>query len=306
MGDFLGYTYFFKTLPENIAFYSFAKDKAFDLLKEKFTEGLSFLFKRTRAGKLLKADIGLVKDYIASQCKNAYLGAIQYIRQAKPLMVEFSGKYINALKRKAAFNLKIDEVSVADCRSFIDEFPNDPKAEFYEKLLPILEWSEEGDVTSLQKVDVDYFRRVFSIGNEEEKELMDIELDKLQQKKDISIANSRHSAAGWQEYLDKYPNDPEKQIIEKNIKICRENEDMATAYEANSRKKWEEFLERYPDNPHYNTIKDYVETHDFSVPLTKPEWLSAESKIKLAPIAVEAEEGFFSSLLKGLEHVRIP
>jgi hypothetical protein len=150
LGDFIGRTALFNALPDKIPFYDFAKDKAFDLLKDNFTKGFSYLVKKVAGRTFTKLDIPVTVDYIKTQCQESYNHAVSYIRQTNQLVVDMRDEYEGALKLKE--KMKPGEKNITELAAFVETFPHDQSATAYKEEIGILESKMSPEERSLRRI----------------------------------------------------------------------------------------------------------------------------------------------------------
>ena len=137
IGEFIGKTYFFKSLPGKIPFYAFATDKLFDDIKNKFATGFASLVKKANDGYLHKFDLGVVGDYIKSQCSKTYNAGVELIKKTKGEIVVLSKQYDEAIQLKARMKAKLtsNKKNDDDLALYADKFPHDEISIDFEKNL---------------------------------------------------------------------------------------------------------------------------------------------------------------------------
>ena len=132
ISEFIGKTYFFKSLPGKIPFYAFATDKIFDGIKSKFATGFASLVKKANDGPLHKLDLGIISDYIKSQCSKDYNAGVEFIKKTKGEIVVLSKQYDEAIQLKE--RMKTD-LNTDDRRAeYADKFPHDEISINFEKI----------------------------------------------------------------------------------------------------------------------------------------------------------------------------
>ena len=300
LGDALGHTWFFKNLPEDISFYAFAKDKSFDLLKDKLTEGIGVIFKKAKNGVLKKVDVEIIKDYVSSQCGKVYEAANQFIQRSRRLVPGLSLKYADALAIKSKILANSGKMSAEECHIFFTQFSHDPEAKIFEKFYPFLRY-KEGNEGALKDFDVDYIRQYLTKKRTaENNHRLNTILNALQERKDFLIAKDKNTVDAWRNFLANYPNKPFAGLIQQHIEILQQNEDLQAAISSNDRSGWQEFLNKHPNHPDHEMISAWIQQNDFSTIHTEPLHFAPVNEFRMPPVA--EEEGILMSIL---EHIRI-
>jgi len=307
LSDFLGQTFFFKSLPDQIATYSFAKDKAFDLLKTKLADGLSFIFERMGSRFFGKKDVRIAADYVKFQCRDEYGMAILHIRKSVPLFIDFSTRYGAAIKLME--QVKAEPFSAEKFRKLGELFPGDINAEYNTKMAGLLAAMPTNDRAAWEKVDMEYFRNTFpTFLNIEEKEIWERTMKIVERLHDFSIVSDSDNPGSWEELLVKYPYDPLRSQIEGNIAFLKEKKALEAAIEARKKEPLEDFLVRYPDSRWRADVQEYLYKTDFErlrfnpgavveTPIIRP-------GIRTVIRPPEPEPGLMKRLLRILSKVR--
>ncbi len=314
LSDLLGHTWFFKSLPDNINFFAFAKDKAFDILKDRLTEGLSFLFRKMKERIVTSHDVGIATDYIKTTSKETYLYALSRIRELKPIFIQFGRQYKEAIALKASMPINIGKSSASDLNRFVELFPNDINSKFYEKWIPLTNYKVTKDPENLKSVDFSYFKGEFLVGQNPKvkTEIIGV-FNTLENQLDFHLASENKTAGGWELYISKYPNDPDKLKIEKIIANYRQKEEFDQAIKSGNLSSMEVFLQNHREFPHRHEMIAQIQelkgqqtlSQSSSLPIFDEFKLKYEYKLPPIEIHPAPEKGFFKDLELVFEHIRL-
>lgn len=298
----LGQQYLFKELPSLLPFPGFISEKLFDPLKEKAAKAFACFVQRTARKTPVRETIALVRKYVTLDAGRFFRQGAQWLETNGKLLTTYGSGYKGVLTDKITLLAQLKEKPTAAlCRNFITRFPNDFSAEFYEKLLPLVELAETKDPANLEKLDFGYFRKNLTLtGNRSEVQAVNKTLDMLEEARDVEEIKKSRASSKWQAFLDKYPHRKDRLIIVENIKIFREEEAFQTAMVANTKSRWEEFFKDFPNSSSRAEVEKVLVNG--VIPEAKPsisETIERRIISRVEPIIVhDVEEGILRRIVR--------
>jgi len=294
--QYLGKTFLFNgSLLEAVPFYGFAKDKIFDLLKDKFVSGFFSLIKKSKLGNISKEDLNTVFLYLKDQCGESFYSAKNYVEKSINLVEIFSDQYSYAIKIKTDRSPLKLSFTTESLNEFVTNFPHDLNNEIYNKITPLFDALKNHNEEALEKIDFIYLQKTLS--NSNDARVFDL-LRELEKYRDINIANKTNTSEAWTNLLEKYPNIESKKIIQQNIRISEETEAFETAKGKNTEEVWISFTKKYPNSQVTPKIMEYVKRGEFNVIARETESISPAFTKPLIISLSRESEGFFPRLFK--------